>query len=376
MSDASLPAQTGVGGRSVLDEFWKAAAGKLADRWAAMAAPAVVFWAGAVVAWAYAEQRWSRLSKITDWLNKQHVIAQIAALIGALVIVAASTIIVQRLTDPVLRLLEGYWPRPISGLRIDIALYRRVKADKCWKQLNDEIGDGEPTAAQLAELARLERHRHQRPRRSSRLIEVVRRYALWRKEMDVENWQLLQTEIDDSQPTAAQLAELARLERRRRHRPVLDSELLPTRVGNILRAAETRPRHRYGLDVVLIWPRLWLVLPDTTRKELASARASLDASVAAAIWGTAFVAFTPFTNWALVGLVVTLAAVLWWVPARAEVFADLIEATVELYRIALYRQLRWPLPKNPATEPERGEALTEYLERGSFNPYPVFTPAP
>jgi hypothetical protein len=128
------------------------------------------------------------------------------------------------------------------------------------------------------------------------------------------------------------------------------------------------------LDVVLIWPRLWLVLPDTVRRELASARGSLDASVAAAIWGTAFVAFTPLTWWALLGLVVPVTAVLWWVPVRAEVFADLIEAAVELYRVALYRQLRWPLPENPAAERGRGEALTKYLERGSDKPDPDFTP--
>lgn len=360
----------------MLDEFWKAAAGKLADRWAAMAAPAVVFWAGALLAWAYGEPGWSRLSMITEWLNKQKVTVQIAALIGALVIVAASTIIVQRLTDPVLRLLEGYWARPLSSLRADITVWRKIRADENWQRLNNKVGDADPTAAQLAELARLDHRRHQRPSRPSRLTGIVRRYALCRKQIDDESWQQLKSDIGDSEPTAAQLAELARLERHRRHRPLLDSELMPTRIGNTLRAAETRPRHRYGLDVVLIWPRLWLVLPDAARKELASARSSLDASVAAAIWGTAFVAFTWFTNWALVGLVVPVAAVLWWVPARAEVFADLIEATVELYRVALYRQLRWPLPKNPAAEAERGEALTTYLERGSDKPYPVFTPAP
>jgi hypothetical protein len=306
----------------VLDEFWKAAAGKLADRWAALAGPALAFWAAAVLAWAYAGSGWSRLAKITDWFNKQQTMAQITALIGALIIVVASTIIVQRLTTPVLRLLEGYWP----------VLLNRLTA-KC------------------------------------------RDYALKRKNEDTQRYQMLQAELGASQPTAEQLTELARLRRRRHHRPIGDNELLPTRVGNTLRAAETRPRHRYGLDVMLIWPRLWLVLPDSAREELAAARSSLDASVAAAIWGTAFVAFMPLTTWALVGLTVPVAAVLLWVPACAEVFADLLESAVELYRFSLYQQLRWPLPKNPAAERERGEALTKYLESGSDKPYPNFTPA-
>jgi hypothetical protein len=33
-----------------------------------------------------------------------------------------------------------------------------------------------------------------------------------------------------------------------------------------------------------------------------------------------------------------------WIPGRAEVFDDLLEATFDLHRIALYRQLRCPLP--------------------------------
>ena len=161
------------------------------------------------------------------------------------------------------------------------------------------------------------------------------------------------------------------------HRPVRNDEMLPTRVGNILRAAETRPVHRYGLDAVVVWPRLWLVLPGAVRQELTSARASLDASVAAAIWGAAFVAFTPWAWWAApVGVVTAAAVILWWLPTRAEVFADLVESTFDLYRSALYQQLRWPLPDTPAAEQQIGRALTKYLVRGSDKSYPTFNPPP
>jgi hypothetical protein len=306
---------------ALLDEFWKAAAGKLAERWASIAAPAVVFWAAALLAWSYAGPGWSRLEVISDWLNKQKPMALLATLVGALVVIATSTIVVQRLASPVLRLLEGYWPCPFH-----------------------------------------------------RLAESFRRRAELRKAEDKAAWDLLQAAIEENEPTAQQRVKLAHLERRRRYLPVKDSELLPTRIGNILRASETRPRHRYGLDLVMVWPRLWLVLPDAARQELASARRSLDASVAAAVWGAAFLAFIPLTWWALVGLVVSVASVLVWVPARAEVFADLTEASVELYRTSLYRHLRWPVPKNAAVERECGEALTKYLVRGSDQPYPNFTP--
>jgi len=44
----------------------------------------------------------------------------------------------------------------------------------------------------------------------------------------------------------------------------------------VLRAAEDRPRDRYGLDPVVCWPHLWLTLEKETQQELASSRKELD----------------------------------------------------------------------------------------------------
>src|SRR5262249_12578436 len=241
------------------------------------------------------------------------VLAQLAAVVGALVVVAASAIVVQRLTTPLLRVLEGYWPGWLAR----------------WSE-----------------------------RRLARMLE--------RKSADDADWQRLQRETDATEPTRRPRASPAQREPRRGPRPVLGGELPPTGVGNILRAAETRPFHRYGLEAVVVWPRLWLVLPDLARQELTGARASLDASVAAAIWGVGFVAFTPLAWWAApAGIAVAMASAAWWVPARAEVFADLVEAAYDLYRSDLYQRLRWPLPETPAQEQETGQEITRYLVRGS-----------
>lgn len=305
----------------MLGSFWDSVAGKLADRWAGIAAPALVFWAGGVLTRAFAGGGWSGLAHINEWLNGRTVLAQIAAVLAALVVVAASAVVVQRLTTPALRLLEGYWPGWLAW----------------WTE--------------------------------RRLRHVLRR-----KSEDDAGWQRLQRVTELAEPTREQLSALAHLENHRRHRPVLDSELRPTRIGNVLRAAETRPFHRYGLEAVVVWPRLWLVLPDLARQELTGARASLDASVAAAIWGVGFVAFTPLAWWAApAGIAVAAAAVLWWVPARAEVFADLVEAAYDLYRSDLYQHLRWPLPETPADEQQTGQEVSKYLVRGSDKPDPKFT---
>jgi hypothetical protein len=131
------------------------------------------------------------------------------------------------------------------------------------------------------------------------------------------------------------------------------------------------------LDAVVIWPRLWLVLPDNTREELTASRAALDTSVAGFVWGVLFCVFAPWAPLALpIGLLVAAGAVTIWVPDRAAVFGDLVEAAYDLHRTALYQQLRWPLPTDPKEEHIQGERLTSYLWRGSENADPTFTSPP
>jgi hypothetical protein len=151
---------------------------------------------------------------------------------------------------------------------------------------------------------------------------------------------------------------------------------MPTRLGNTLRAAETWPIDKYGLDPVKCWPRLWLLLPEPVRRELVDARTSLDAAGAVVLWGVMFVAWTPWAWWAApIGLATALVAYRRAVQT-AEGYGDLVESAFDLHRSALYASLRWPLPPNPAEEREAGHALTGYLWRGSDKPSPEFvTPA-
>jgi hypothetical protein len=99
--------------------------------------------------------------------------------------------------------------------------------------------------------------------------------------------------------------------------------------------------------------------------------------VAAAVWGVLFCAFAPLTPLAVpVGLAVAVVAVVFVVPSRAQVFADMVEAAYDQHRTVLYRQLRWPMPANPRREREEGARLTAYLWRGSDDDTPTFTPPP
>jgi hypothetical protein len=301
-------------------KFWDAVGSKLADRWLTVAGPALLFWAGGMLAWALsAKDLVTLLARIED-LTAASLGTQLVVLTAGLIVVTASVLFVDRLTLPATRLLEGYWPPGLRPLR-------RALVKRRSRAIERKEGEWQALAAKIGE-------------RTATLDERIR-YA------DLE----------------VQLHRVPAAERR-----------MPTRLGDVLRAAETLPIDKYGLDAVKCWPRFWLVLPETTRKELTAARDAMDAAVRACIWGTLAVGFAIWSPWALVlgPLIARLAYVSWACP-RAEVFADLVESSFDVHRAALYAALRWPLPGDPASERAAGELLTDYLWRGSEGATPAFT---
>ncbi|WP_406356318.1 hypothetical protein [Streptomyces sp. NBC_00658] len=308
----------------MISTFFGSMASRVAERWAAMSGPALTFWLGGFLAWARGH---GGLHAAAKRLSAHSTPTQATAVLLALLVVACSALVVQRLTAPFLRLLEGYWP--------------------AWKWL---------TGVRESRIRRIET----------------------KADSDENQWQVLAGQVQNGVPaTRAQVRDFARLDRRLRRRPQARSHYMPTGLGNILRASETTPQYKYGLDAVTVWPHLWLLLPDTARQDVQSARRSLDTAAAATLWGLLFCAFAPWTWFAIpVGLTVAAFATFMWIPARAKTFADLLEAVFDLYRTALYRQLRWPLPDNPSLEVTAGRRLTTYLQRGSTDTTPTFTPPP
>jgi hypothetical protein len=63
--------------------------------------------------------------------------------------------------------------------------------------------------------------------------------------------------------------------------PVTREEVTATRFGNVLEAGVSyvRDHRRYGLDPVFFWPRLYPLLGDQLRLELAIARARIEAGI-------------------------------------------------------------------------------------------------
>jgi hypothetical protein len=305
----------------VIPQFWQAISGKLAERWLPTAVTAAVFWLTGVCAWAAVN---GGFHELLTWVDELVPAGQVALLIGSLIVVGGSVLVVNRLTEPAFRLVEGYWPLWLLWL---------------WER-------------------------------------VGRRRRAWKAGKLNAAWQELHNRLSASGPplTAVEYARYLRLDVRRLAEPPGEHRRMPTRVGAVLRAAESRPRDRYGLEFSTVWPRLWLVLPDTTRAQVGAARKAMLDSTAVAVWGLLFTGFGLVNVWAVpAGLATAAVTLTLWLPARTQVFADLVESVFDLHRSDLYRQLRWPLPATPAEEHASGELLSQFLRRGSDSDHPKFT---
>jgi hypothetical protein len=155
--------------------------------------------------------------------------------------------------------------------------------------------------------------------------------------------------------------------------------VMPTRLGNALRAAESYPGdgERWGLDAVFWWPRLYLILPDSTRDHVDEARASMDQliliSVLSAAFATVAIGFgiaglTPAV-WVSCAIGALILARLSYLAAvtSAGVFGDLARSCFDLFHGDLLTHLGWQTPDNLPDERVLWGALGQQLYRRSAN---------
>jgi hypothetical protein len=281
--------------------------GTIAARWAALLlSPTFGFWALGAAAWIW-----------TNRLAASAVIAHVATLsslaqgvlsVGALLVVVASGFVVEQAAATILRVLQGYWPVPLRAMLVGRYRKRLSRDDDLWQKL----------------------------------------YARW----------------NSDSATDTEEAELLTVERRLAQLPARPEELMPTLLGNVVRAAESRPYYWYGLDAVRCWSRMWLVLPDSTKTEISAARADLDTAATWWTWAALTAVWTVFTPWALL-----VALVGCWLSYRALVgaaarFGELVGAAFDLHRGLLYDALGWQRPDGAEAERAQGKLLTQALWRG------------
>jgi hypothetical protein len=315
----------------MLSSFWNRLGSKLLDRWFSTAAGALLFWGLGLAGAAWQVGFTAFATRASSAFTDRPMALRAALLVGGLVLVTGSAVVVARIATPITRVIEGYhWPALVSWPLVSWTAFRVRRAGSRYQDAWERAEDPARGAA---------------ARR--RALDRAMRLELWLRDFPVET---------DS---------------------AVSVRLMPTRLGNTLRAAETRPADKYGLDAVVCWPRLWLTMTDSARKELSAARASLDGAVAAWCWALLFVAWTPWQPLALpLGLAGAWAVYRMWAIPRAAAFGALVEAVFDVQREALYSALRWPMPNDPAAERVAGQELTAYLWRGSHRPDLVLTSRP
>lgn len=304
----------------MLTKFSENLEGKLAEQWiATVLTPAFAFWCGGLLVIIY-RYGWGQ---IATWFTQNQQPLQLAILVVALLGVAASGQIMGYFDHALIRFLEGYWPPWLHSLRSRLTARQTARYEKAENRFQTV----------------------------SRLLNQM-------------------SETGDRDP--ALLAEFSALDWSLRRIPALPEDRMPTKLGNRLRVAERISFDKYGLDSVVCWPRLWLLLPDGTQAELSAARQELDAAARLWLWGMLFILWTVVSWWAApIGILVILLAHRRLLNA-AELYGELVESAFDLYRQKLYEALRWPLPQNPAQEREKGIELTAYLWRGSDQTEPAF----
>ncbi len=162
--------------------------------------------------------------------------------------------------------------------------------------------------------------------------------------------------------------------------PRRKEDVLPTRLGNILRASEDHGRALYHLDSILIWPRLLDLISVEHRAALEDARSSLE-----------FLLNSSLLTWIFAiecGITLVLvgrwgAGILSWliligagygmystaIPV-ARVYGELVKSIIDRFRLSLLQSLSVPLPPNLEAERSLWERFNRFLVFGDAFDYP------
>lgn len=248
-----------------------------------------------------------------------------------------------------IQLLEGYWasPSPIAGLVPATVERHRRRRDDAKTVAEFDFTVPPPGAhSTLRELAHRDR----------RISRVVRMKSRAEKVRD--------TYPTDDRLTAEHLEAAAH-----------PTDLLPTLLGNVLRRGERVAGDRYGLDMMVVYPRLYPHISDRLESavarqfELITSTASLSIS-----FGLLSLATTPLLArldpWSAAPL---LAGALSLLAYRGAIAASrghsrLLATVFDLHRFDLAKAMHYELPGNPRAEYVLNKDITDFLRPGSVAP--------
>jgi hypothetical protein len=266
----------------------------------------------------------------------------LAALIGGVLLRPFERILVQQ--------LEGYWnpPSPLVRLRgAAVELHRRRRDDAAARvQLMEStqlrFGSG---ASTLTSLVALERRMGRRTRAEERL-----------------------RQIRDGYPDDKRVVQIKRRLPR--------TDLMPTRLGNVLRRAERTAGGRYGLDAMVVYPRIYPYVSERMAEAMARQLELLTATASLSVcFGLLSAITSPLLGrldpWSLTPLAAAGLCVLAYRGAliTAGYTGVVFCALFDVHRFDLTTAMHYELPKTAAEEAELNGYMTRYLE--ARNPQPL-----
>jgi hypothetical protein len=154
------------------------------------------------------------------------------------------------------------------------------------------------------------------------------------------------------------------------------SDFLPTRLGNILRAAERYPYARYGAEPIILWPRLYHVMPREFLADVDEARSTLEfllvTSLFCGLFGSVNLLILLATGAPLplavacfaLGLLLSWVAYQSALPAAAE-YGEHLRAGAEVYRLQLLHALQLKSPSSLEEEKATWKAVLEFIGRNT-----------
>jgi hypothetical protein len=148
--------------------------------------------------------------------------------------------------------------------------------------------------------------------------------------------------------------------------PQAIGEIMPTRLGNILRRAESQAGKQYKLKSLQIVPQLLLIAPAGHVDYVNDQRVQMDLAVrmtflSAVASATAILFLWPYGLWLLLAIIPYGLTYLSYRGAivAAGHYGFALETLINLDRFELYKQLHLPLPATTAAERDMNEKLTE-----------------
>ncbi|MBO0914951.1 hypothetical protein [Streptomyces laculatispora] len=143
------------------------------------------------------------------------------------------------------------------------------------------------------------------------------------------------------------------------HHIAAEEPARPTWSGDRIHAVTVRLNRDHHLELALLWPHLWLTLPENTRTEIASAEQALTRATTLGGWALLYAPLTAWW-WPAAPLAAVLAlTVRYRVRSATDTYAQLLEAAARLHATDLAAQLG--IDHDGPLSPILGDALTRQL---------------